>query len=455
LKAVGEMTKNKPKAAVEIDGRRAVLYARVSGDDRDNEGRNLKSQIALGRLYAKEHGYIVIDELSEDDRGASGADFDLPKLSQALEMAIDGKFDVLLVREIDRFARGLAKQIIVEEQFKRAGVKIEYVIGEYPDTPEGQVQKNFKAVIAEYEREKIRERIMRGQRNKVEGGSIMPLGGQGPLGYKVVECDHKWALEVYEPEARTVRMIFSLYTMGDAKTGPLSIISIARKLESLAVPSFADLRPNNRPKKIGRGKWGRSSVANILRNETYAGVWRFGKKIQVESAAGKARRATSQEKQIAVEVPPIVSRATWALARARMQLNLQSPDRGVKHEYLMRQRVCCHCGYKMGCRPVRNPWGAPGRFYLYYFCPSTQKNLVARTCSSKVFQSRVVDAIVWEWVKRVLVSPEQVAHGYQEYLAEADNKTRHCGIGWQLLTRSSKRTRASSTGSLTYMYPVK
>lgn len=51
------------------------------------------------RVYAQEHGWNVIAELAEDDKGASGAAFELPELNQALEMAQTGDFDVLVVRE--------------------------------------------------------------------------------------------------------------------------------------------------------------------------------------------------------------------------------------------------------------------------------------------------------------------------------------------------------------------
>ena len=35
---------------------RAVLYARVSGDDRSNEGRNLESQLEMCREHARSQG---------------------------------------------------------------------------------------------------------------------------------------------------------------------------------------------------------------------------------------------------------------------------------------------------------------------------------------------------------------------------------------------------------------
>ena len=52
--------------------KRAVLYARVSSDDRGKDGRNLAGQLEMCRDYAVENGWQIVAELSEDDRGASG-----------------------------------------------------------------------------------------------------------------------------------------------------------------------------------------------------------------------------------------------------------------------------------------------------------------------------------------------------------------------------------------------
>jgi len=64
--------------------KRAVPYARVSGDDRGKEGRNLIGQLEICREYALSRGYHIVAELPEDDRGASGASFELPQLSRRL-----------------------------------------------------------------------------------------------------------------------------------------------------------------------------------------------------------------------------------------------------------------------------------------------------------------------------------------------------------------------------------
>jgi len=126
---------------------RAVVYARVSGDDRQKDGRNLDGQKEMGRDYATEKGYLIVEELAEDASGASGAEIDLPQLIRVREMARKGEFDILIVREIDRLSRNLAKQLIVEQELATAGVRIEYVLGEYPDSAEGRLQKHIKVLL--------------------------------------------------------------------------------------------------------------------------------------------------------------------------------------------------------------------------------------------------------------------------------------------------------------------
>ena len=199
--------------------KRAVLYARVSGDDRHNEGRNLVGQVAMCREYAQERGYEIVAELAEDDRGASGAAFELPRLNELRRLAEKQSYDVLVVREIDRLSRNLAKQLIVEEELNRAGVIIEYVIGEYADSPEGRLSKHIKATIAEYEREKIRERMTRGRLLKVAAGNVH-VQGRPPYGYRVARVGGKETLEIVDEEAAVIRQIFAWYTVGDEEHGP-------------------------------------------------------------------------------------------------------------------------------------------------------------------------------------------------------------------------------------------
>jgi site-specific DNA recombinase len=386
--------------------KRAVLYARVSSDDRSRDGRNLAGQLEMAREYAQKKGYAIVAELAEDDRGASGASFELPQLGEVLEMAEAGDFDVLVPREIDRLSRNLAKQLIVEEELTRRGVAVDYVLGDYPDTPEGRLNKHIRATIAEYEREKIVERMARGRRLKVKAGNVM-VNGLPPYGYDPAEVDGKSTLVISEQEAKTVRLVYQWYIKGDDEGQRMSLTAIARKLTEMGIPTYRNSRDaklvNNRPRAT---RWSTGSVRKILVSETYAGTWYWGK------GNGPSRKPRSAWEP--VEVPAIVSRTTWKAAQERLAENRRTfRGKAKSGHHLIRQRVTCgHCGLAMSSSTHTNP---RGRVYRYYRCPASQdRDRYCRECNLPLFHTSDVDAAIWQWLKGRLTDPDQLERGLLE-----------------------------------------
>ena len=401
------------------NGKRAVLYARCSGDDRGNDGRNLAGQLELARQYATGKGYQIVAEVSEDDKGASGAAFELEGLTKIREMAAAGDFDVLIPREIDRLSRSLAKQLIVEEELLRAGVGIEYVLGEYAETPEGRLQKHIKATIAEYEREKIVERMERGRRLKIRAGNVAFIGRQA-YGYRAAVVDGKETLSVVESEARIIRLIFSWYVDGDENGMPLTISRIASRLAG--TPTYSDLHgvsPGGRLSGRPFGSWSKAGVATVLKNETYCGRWTYGK------CNGRTGKRNPPDRILAVDVPAIVSRETWAAAQVRLAENKANAPRNRKHEYLLARRVTCgECGCKMAGsfnKRVDRPSAL-----IYYRCHGQRDpkrlDAHAHTCSLPNFRVDQVDGVAWEWVQSFLENPAALELGLRKSKAEKDNE---------------------------------
>lgn len=383
--------------------KKAVLYARVSGDDRGKD--NLKGQLEMGREYALAHGYAIIDEIAEDDRGARGVSFDLPGLNQALEMARNGELDVLVVRELDRFARKLAKQLIVESEFKRAGVEVEYVLGEYPDTPEGNLNKQIRAVIAEYEATKITERVVRARRNIVKKGKIMLHGNAAPYGYRASE--DRTTLVPYEPEAHIIRSIFQWYTGGSETGQRLTTIQVAERLSDMRVPTWMDIHGTRAtPKKREYGQWAAGTVSGILHNEVYKGIWHYGK-------AHKKRGPNPRDHWIPLEVPPLVSCEVWEAAQKRCKQNQIMAKRNTKNSYLMHYLLTCQrCGRSTGTNTTR----CNGKPYAYYMCygRSNHKQSPREKCALPFFRADHVDAVVWDWVRDLLLDPVALDKGLRE-----------------------------------------
>ncbi len=389
--------------------KRALIYARVSYDDRKNESRNLQGQVEDGRAYCQEKGYHIIKELAEDDRGASGASWNLPALNEALDLAKQGGCDVLVTRELDRFARSLAKQLVIEGEFKRYGVDVEYILAEYDDTPEGRLNKHIRAVIAEFEKEKINQRMTRGRRNVVKNGKVMLHGNRPPYGYYLEDG----MLVACEEEARVVRLIFTWYVCGDEQGEKLSAKAIARRLTEMEVLTYADTRPKQAYKKTqGRGEWHEGTVRKVLANETYTGVWHCGKRVH-------GRKLNPREQWLPVEIPAIISRGVWEKVQERKRRNKEMAKRNTKHEYLVGRRVVCgQCGAKM----IGN---AGNRDRHYYYCPASQGELAAkRACDNRYFRVDKVDAAVWEWVHGLLLEPETLRKKLEEERAKAEEATK-------------------------------
>lgn len=401
--------------------KRAVLYARVSGDDRHTEGRNLAGQLELCREYAEEHGYEVVAELAEDDRGAPGAAFELPQLNRVRELARVGGFDILVVREMDRLSRRLAKQLFVEEELRRAGITIEYVKGVYEETPEGNLMKNVRAVVAEYERLKITERTTAARYRAVEEGSVLGHG-LATYGYRLVRDGAKWKLVIDPQEAAIVRLMFEWYLHGENGGRPMNGCQIAQALTARQEPTATD-KGLNRRKLRGVGAWSPASVARMLRDETYAGVWHYRKYETTVGADGRRHRYTRPRKEwMSVQVPAIVDRATWDAAVERRHQNVIGAKRNLQHEdlYLLRRRIVCGaCGVKMNCIP---PTTSKPR--AYYQCPATRRTThFAHVCSAHSFRSDWVDARVWAWLRNLVAQPAAIEVGrndLEERVAQVD-----------------------------------
>jgi len=377
--------------------RRAVIYARVSTEDQAKHGYSLPSQLEGCRKYAEERGWIIVEEVA--DEGVSGATLDRPGLDCIRDMAEAGEIDTLVVYEMDRLSRKVAHQLILEEEFAKAGVQVHYVLGDYEDTDEGRLMKTIRAAIGEYERGKIRERANRGKRQKARSGKVLVFA-RPPYGYR----QEDGMLVPYEPEARVVRLIFNWYVKEH-----LPIRTIVRKLNDLGAPTAGDRRDSGGiVKRQGYGRWGRSTVSKILNNETYAGghyqKWR---------REGKKKRRRPREEWIDVQVPPIIDRAMWEAAQERRRLNKEQARRNRKHRYLLCGKgICGLCGARM--------YSYPSHGRLFYRCSRKRGEVLGERCNAPSFSAKHVDNAVWNYVRSLLLDPVSLIEGLKAQQVERE-----------------------------------
>ena len=135
---------------------RAVVHARVSTLDQEPE-----NQLAELRRYVEARGWTLLAE--HVDHGVSGAKERRPALDELLKAAKRRRFDVLVVWRLDRLERNLKHLVTLLDEVQALG--IDFVsLGEGIDatTPAVKLQMHILGAIAEFERERIRERVVAG-----------------------------------------------------------------------------------------------------------------------------------------------------------------------------------------------------------------------------------------------------------------------------------------------------
>jgi site-specific DNA recombinase len=330
-------------------------------------------------------------------------------------MAQNGEFDVLVVRELDRLSRNLAKQLIVEEELKRGGVRIEYALSEYPDTPEGNLQKHIKATIAEYEREKTKERTMRGRRNKVKSGKL--LGNCLPYGLKNIGEKGKDKIIVDEKEAKIIQQIFHWFL-----TKKTSMRQIASWLtdKQVPVPGLAYNRP-------GAGVWVSSTVRRILSNKSYIGQFTYSG-IEVN----KPELAIVGEEDFSLAQDILSNNRHWRRRKGRDA----TPGR-----YLLLDHIYCSCGYRMTGRTLSQK---NKKAYYYYSCVTKSYPKQKDPCPEPMIRGIKADQIVWEWLKALLSMDEarlrkgldELAHTKEDGMESKHNRIK--AIDSQMANISNK-----------------
>ena len=142
---------------------RAAIYARVSTSDQTCENQLLEL-----RRYCEARGWQAVEYV---DTGVSGAKDRRPALDELLKDAKRRRFDVLVCWRLDRLGRNLRHLVTMLEDLNHVGVAF-VSLGEGIDctTPAGKLQLHILAALAEFERERIRERVMAGlQRARAQG----------------------------------------------------------------------------------------------------------------------------------------------------------------------------------------------------------------------------------------------------------------------------------------------
>src|SRR5262249_48620605 len=139
---------------------RAAIYARVS-TGRQERQQTIDSQVDALRSWASANAHDLADDCVYADEGYTGSRLDRPGLDGLRDAALRGDFDAVAVLSPDRLARKYAYQVLLLEEFRKAGCEVVFLHRPITDDPQDQLLLQIQGAVAEYERAVLAERFRR------------------------------------------------------------------------------------------------------------------------------------------------------------------------------------------------------------------------------------------------------------------------------------------------------
>jgi site-specific DNA recombinase len=161
-----------------------ALYARVSSAQQA-DAHTVASQVAALRERVAADGLTVSEAMQFLEEGYRGATLVRPALERWRDVMAAGSVDRLSVHSPDRLARQDAYQVLLVDEFRRAGVEVLFLNHALGHSPEDDLLLQVQGMIAAYERAQSIERHRRGQRHAAHVGAVHVLSG-APSGYRYV-----------------------------------------------------------------------------------------------------------------------------------------------------------------------------------------------------------------------------------------------------------------------------
>ena len=274
--------------------RRVSIYGRVS-TEHEAQLSALENQMQWYDDQAKYHpNWTVVEKYI--DEGITGTQAKKrPAFLRMLEDARSGKFDLIVTREVCRFARNVVDTLVVTRELKNIGVEVFFIDDNiWTMDGDGELRLSLMATLAQEESRKTSERVKAGQKISRDNGVL--YGSGNILGYDRVGSTYV----INEEQAETVRMIYDLYLQG---YGSMKIANI--------------LTEHKRKTASGLVKWSISNIMRAIRNATYTGTKCYNKSRSNNFLEQKRinNLDMSTYEYVEGDFPAIISKEVWDKAQ--------------------------------------------------------------------------------------------------------------------------------------------
>jgi DNA invertase Pin-like site-specific DNA recombinase len=375
---------------------RVTYYARVSSES-DEQLNSLGNQISYYDDLIKRNknwtfvpGYI--------DEGISGISTrKRENFNRMIEDAAQDLFDLVITKEISRFARNTLDSIQFTRQLLSCGVGVFFQNDNINTFDEdSELRLSIMSSIAQDELRKLSSRIKFGHQQAIKDGVV--LGNSRIFGY----TKHSGRLVIDEEEATMVRDLFALYA-----TNHYSMKQIEQILWDRGYR-------NHNGKKISH-----TTMSGMISNPKYKGYY-AGNKYKVIDMFTKKAKSLPPEEWVTFKdetgdiVPAIVSEELWEAANAilkRRSEDVKNRQGICNHANLLTGKlICAHCGTAYYRKESVDKQGKKNSRWV---CSGKIKN-GAHSCASFAIYEEELKPILLELVQDTKTSTEAMIAAYTE-----------------------------------------
>lgn len=338
----------------------AVIYARFSSENQREE--SIDGQLRECTAYAEKNGMTVID--SYIDRAFSAKTDQRPDFQRMIRDSAKGKFDIVLVWKLDRFARNRYDSAHYKNQLKKNGVRVISATENIADGPDGILLESVLEGMAEYYSAELSEKVIRGMTENAL--KCKCNGGKMSFGLKNVDGH----FQIDPDTAPVVLRIFELYDSG------MSMTEITTYIRDLGVKTSAGHSPD------------KNFVNRILVNRRYVGEYKYRDIIHPHG------------------IPAIVPEDLFERVQEKIKINKKAPARHkAQDDYILTTKLFCG---SCKCFMVgESGTSKSGIVYRYYRCVNSKRNCTC-TAKHKTVKKTALEKAVLRHVKMRLMDDDFV-----------------------------------------------
>lgn len=378
----------------EAKTQRVAAYCRVSTDNQD-QANSFESQQSYFRQYIEGHPDWELCEIFAD-KGVSGTSTKHRKeFMRMIECAKNGQIDLIITKEISRFARNTLDSIGFTRELKKYGVGVIFVLDNL-DTrdSDAELRLTIMSSLAQDESRRTSERVKWGQKRRMEQGVVF---GRTMLGYDV----EGGKMTINEEGAKIVRLIYHKCVNEGKGTH-----TIARELREEGI------------KPLRVQEWSNTVILRVLRNEKYCGDLVQKKTFTPDYLTHEKKYNRGEEEFVIIKDhhEPIISREMFEAANRILDERSLSPEGKAKHSnrYPFSGKIKCGiCGrsYTARYKPRKD-----GSKYKSWRCGEAAKNGGCHIdksgnevgCSSPSIRNEEVIHIMYLAIKNLKFNREKI-----------------------------------------------